>query len=240
MTGRNLLDIVEEYSMKEGGSIHDTRRYYLYAVAGLRDLTFDLVGAPKIKCVSLDDNYGAYLPDDLINLISVFIVDSSGQKRFIVQNRNMNNEILCAMASPSSLETFVPGGSYYSRRGALIGRLYGNDGKNVAGEYSLNLRDGYINFSSDFTYEQIYIHYLGNPAMIDDDYIVHPLIEPALEAWIYWDSISRSKNIPANLKKQAEMQYYNEKRKVARRIAPLTKQDIKAAYRKSTRLSPKI
>lgn len=240
MIGRMLMDIVEEYALKEGGSAHDIRRYYAYAVAGLRDLSYDLTGALKTKKLTLDDAGGAYFPDDMINLIDVFTINQSGKKNYIVRNTNLNADILCEMVAPSDRGTFIPGGTYHTRRGTLIGRLYGQSGKNNNGEYNLNLKEGYINFDSDFTYDTVYITYLGNPNMIDDDYVVGPFMEPALEAWIYYDSIARSKTISSREKQAALSFYVTQKAKLAKRLSPMTKQDIKATYRKGTRLAPKI
>lgn len=234
--GRRLEDILKEYLTIHGdGGFHNMRRYYLLAKKGLNDLSWDLTAELKTCNLTLDADNTIHLPEGIIKLVNVYIVDLSGRKRYLTTDRNI--------AVEACTENYVSGGrpiypySSNVRNGQLTGGMYGIGGNNLIGTYSV--QGDILQVSSDFGWSSIYIDYIGRMELIDGDFMVHDFLEEPLFAWIYWKDFGSNKEFPENKKIAAEQAYYRRKREAAKRLSPLSYQEIVHGMKKGNKQAPK-
>lgn len=76
------------------------------------------------------------------------------------------------------------------------------------GEFTIDQRRGKILFGSEFSDKDVVIEYISDGLQCDDSKIsIHKFLKQPVEDWIYYASIERNRNVPANEKYRALDRY---------------------------------
>lgn len=249
--GRTLDEIVRDYMLEEErDSLHKYPIYLNYAIRGLRELNWDVAGAPvKVQLDVTQSTNIVPLPSDFIKEIRVgVIVDgifvSLGENSDIIKKINDCGNV---STSNSTVDVGVSGGVGFSntwhqhyRNGEVIGAFYGVGGHQMYGEYYINYEDGRIELSSGTNQTTIVLEYLSDLSTIDGDFRVHPFLEEPLLNWIEWVSKRRkTRQYGAGVISDLQRKYVDSKIWAAIRIGSSSKAQIRETSKKNFTLAPK-
>jgi hypothetical protein len=125
--------------------------------------------------------------------------------------------------------TDLSGGLYYSVHGEDTGSLFGytqvdNRGYRILREYNK------IRFDNNTTIGQVYMRYITMPVKVNNQTLIHPMLEMALVEFINWQKSKywRFKDADA-----LRVEFYNKRRHVKSMLNPLNITDIISTFRKN-------
>lgn len=103
----------------------------------------------------------------------------------------------------------------------------------VNGEYKVDKNRGVIAFSSELSEKVIVLEYtsdgLESKNVWGTDLTVSKHLITTLNYWVFWKLVEWRKNVRQYEKDKAEKAYYNAKRKVSKRMNPITVAEIRKA-----------
>lgn len=226
MTQYTLDSIIRGYLIDKGqDAMHEYPRALRAAITSLKDLQYDVSGTPRVEILTTENGAKATLPPDLIRVIRLGFVDSSGR---FVEIFSDNTLVVNAQSSYGSNSTtsnsnstslssveLNPASSY--RNGEAIGRWYGNKG---GGAYSFRMDwdRGLVEFSSNVN-GQVVLEYLGDPNKIGSEYLVHPFLVEAIEYGIHYRMMKFKRSYSLLEKQSARSDYLNSKHHARVRFA---------------------
>lgn len=230
--------IVRDLISQEGSETpHSYMRYLNIANAGLRELTFDVLGSTKIALLEVNSNMRVDLPEGFVDYTFIGIVSSDGNiiplgmRRDIplvgTQNVVMQNDVI---RDENSHETF-------------LNPQYGHGGgQNKYGYYNpkIDYDNWQIVFSSKEVGSFVYLEFISDGRVSGGETVVHPYAEEALKAYVYWKSIQRLHTADPNQIMMSRKDYFNEKRLAKSRLNSFTKEEALQQARKHYKQSPKF
>lgn len=252
--GRSLDELVRDYMLEEErDSLHKYPYYLKYAIKGLRELTFDVSGAPKRLQLDVDTSTNTVrLPSDFIKEINVGVI-VQGQYIMLGRNDNVIKKITdCGNVATNQNNTFETvtetAGSYgiantwhqHYRNGEVIGAYYGVGGQQSLGQFYINYEEGRIEFSTITSQAEIVLEYISDISSVDGDFRVHPYLEEPILNYIDWVSKRRKlKQYGMGTINALQAKYVDSKIWAAVRIGASSKEEIKATTKKNFTLAPK-
>lgn len=252
--GRSLDEIVRDYMLEEErDSLHKYPFYINYAIKGLRELHFDISGAPKKVQLTVNTSTNVVdLPADFIKEIRVgIIVDgifiSLGENSDIVKKlddcgnvtTNQNNTTGNSVNSTQSFSIANTWHQHY-RNGEVIGAYYGIGGQQVVGQFYINYDAGRIEFSTITNQADIILEYIADLSTVDGDFRVHPFLEEPIMNYIDWVSKRRKhKQYGAGVINDLQRKYVDSKIWAAIRLGSSTKAQVREISKKNFTLAPK-
>jgi len=211
---------------------HGYLRLLNIANRGLKELTFDILGAIKIDVITVDSELRIDLPSDFVDYTFIGVVNSKYQLEPLAINQRI------PAISDNNVHTQPPA-EYDYFRGGIFGV---GGGQNKNGYYVPEI--DYVNWqlvlSSVSSGTTIYFEYISDGSQTGGLNVVHPYAEEALMAWVHWKSIATKRGVPANAIMLARSEYYNEKRKARARLSSFTKEELLNQVRKGFKQAPKI
>ena len=250
-----LDEIVRQCMIYRGDeSEANYERYYNAAVRGLRDLRFDVSGTPIVKEIDLDNNGMADLPLDFVRYIRIGLINDIGELVSYGENPNLalqqntdssgapavwNAQIASNGASEdiSSYSGQYSNVSHVNNHGETIGRFYGEKARVVIGEFKIDTERNKLQVSSKTSRRSVVMEYMSDISKAGSDYTVHPYLEDAVIAYIYWKINQFKTGIGAGEKQYLKTEYYNEKLKASRRFSSKSVSILMQYARKGTQQS---
>lgn len=108
------------------------------------------------------------------------------------------------------------------------------------GTFNIDKNRGIIQFSSNIESKDIVLEYISDGLYTDPNDLnaskikIHKFAETAIINYIYYELISKKRNVPFNEKMRAKKEYWNSRRITKLRINSLNKEDILQSFRKSS------
>ena len=235
------------------------RRKVVYnAMAGLRELYYDVMQEIRAVELELGPTLAAVLPPDYVNYVRISWVDEMGKlhpmtadntsniARDYLQDHNFNllfDTTGCVMKGTGTRPANVPqidGGltEYGFHPGYTPNLNLNKIHKN--GSFQIIKEEGIIQFDSNAQHKNIVIEYISDGLFTDTcgggegTIRVHKFAEQALVDWIYYSLIKQRRQVPANEKQRARKEYYNSRRIAGRRINTIRKDELIQAMSGST------
>lgn len=265
MAVMTLDQVVREYIIeKNDDTQHNYARLLQLGIHGLRELTMDVSGSPKIIGLTVKDDLTVDLPKDYIRYMKIGVCGGNGE----INAMGLNSELCLPRTAdecgnptielnpPSSVSMineplgafgyvgynqFSEGLSNNFRNGEIVGRFYGlGGGQNQVGEYRVDVERGKIQFGSGISSHNIILEYLADVKAVDGSYSIHPYLVECIKAYIAWSSIRRIRSISSQEKEMARRDYYNERRIASERFSNFTLEEAKQMTRKAFKLAPKM
>jgi|14_taG_2_1085336.scaffolds.fasta_scaffold12651_1 hypothetical protein len=253
--GRSLDEIVRDYMLEEErDSLHKYPFYLKYAISGLRDLTFDISGAPKKVQLEVDESTNVVaLPPDFIKEIRVgVIIDgvfvSLGQNSDIIKKLDDCGNVATNQNNSTNLNTATTAQGFsvantwhqHYRNGEVIGAYYGIGGHQGVGQFYINYDAGRIEFSTITNQSNVVLEYVSDLSTVNGDFRVHPFLEEPILNYIDWVSKRRKhKQYGAGMINDLQRKYVDSKIWAAIRIGSSTKAQVREVSKKNFTLAPK-
>lgn len=247
-----LDSIVREYLIEASEPEHKYFKALQFAISGLRELHYDVIGVPVIKNLTVNSDSTVDLPADYVSYVRLGVTNLDGTfhplgiNRNIALNRNLND---CGILEQRpNVDTdgdtyFIPGYQYtasHFRNGENVGRYYGyGGGQNRFGYFNIDTTNNQIQLSL-FEGDTITIEYISDPLRADEEYNVHPFAVETLKAWIRWKMVSSNPNRPLQAG-MIEKKEFTRNIKITRaRFKSFSVEDMLEAFRKGNKAAPKF
>jgi hypothetical protein len=244
-------DVVSQYLIEQdNNSQHGRPRLINIAISGLKELHFDVTGAPVFTQLTLDSNKTAAVPTGLINVIGMFMNSVNYGLLEIVESKQLPPNLINSQGSTviADKSTFGNdpsfgfgggmGGSNVGsdfQGGEFRGGVYSGVGSNPY-KYNWNRSTNRFEFSSNVT--NPILEYLGQLGTTDGKHCVPEFAVDALIQWIrYVDT--RNKGISPSEKRYNQQSWVNAKNLVLRRMANITPAGLREGFRKNYSLTVK-
>ena len=239
-------------------------RILYQARRGLREFYYDVLREIRAVRLELSPSLMVTLPPDYINYVRISWVDDKGILHPMAKNENIsmaesylqdNNYNLlfdnegCVLqddGSPALASTVVNSGTegYYNQYEFCNTEFQPN--KNMTnvysnGSYKIDKNRGVISFYSSAFGREIVLEYIsdglftGCEGQPETDIRVHKFAEMALLDFIYFELIKRRRNVPYNEKDRARKEFYNSKRRTKRRISTIRADELRQAFKGSSK-----
>jgi archaellum component FlaF (FlaF/FlaG flagellin family) len=265
MASMTLDQVVREYIIeKNDDTQHNYARLLQLGIHGLRELTMDVSGSPKIIGLTIKDDLTVDLPKDYIRYTKIGVCGSDGNVCAMGLNNDMclprssdecgNPKIAIqkpsstSVASQTDINFGYIGANQFSegltdnfRNGELVGRFFGiGGGQNSIGQYRVDTERNQIQFGGGLASTEIVMEYLADVSAVDGNYMIHPYLVECLKAYIGWASIRRINSVNGGEKEMARRDYYNERRRASERFSNFTIEEAMSMTRKAFKLAPKM
>jgi hypothetical protein len=234
-----LDNIVKDLLSQEGkNTTHEYLRYLNIANKGLKELTFDILGATKVTLLLVDAALRIDLPGDFTDYTFVGLVTSNGRLTPLGFKNNIPGVGTDNVITPKTeVQSYLDDG--------IIGKggIYGlGGGQNTNGYYSpkLDLDNWQMIFTSIAAGKYIYMEYISDGRAEGGQSIIHPYAEAALSAYIWWKIVQRKRGTSNIVREEARRDYYNEKRLARARLSSFTKEEALQTIRKGFKQSVKL
>lgn len=227
----------------------------------IQELYFDVMHDNRAISLEIDSHLTIPVPPDYIDYIRISWVDENGLLHPMAMNVNKASaktylqdhayEILfdsdgCVITDSSIVasakDSLVDGEKQRSKLSegcchyafvpnANFSNVYAN------GSFVIDKQSGVIQFSSNIESKSIVLEYvsdglfLGCTGKDDGQITIHKFARTAVMNFIYFESIARRRNVPANEKQRARKEYYNSRRVAKRRLNGMKIAEILQAFR---------
>lgn len=236
----SLEDVVREVIVSTGeNSEAALMRFMQFGIQGLRELHLDVAQEIRTHKVTIPSSGSVSLPNDAVDPIRIgVLVDDKILSLGREKRQHFGTPNSEANTPSAGADSIVY--QFYTVNGD-VSSLYGlGGGNNVYGYYRYDREAKAVQFSGEAIGKVVYIEYVSDGRNIDGDFEIHTNLAEALGAFIYWKSIQRKRNIPANEKQLAKMDWYNEKRLARSRMMKFNMEEALQVTRKGFKQSPKL
>jgi hypothetical protein len=223
---------------------HKKSLFLRLAKNGIRDLHYTVNG--KVKRVTVEPNTAGVveLPNDCVKVVNVSISNSSGKLVFLGRNKNIykpvdgNGNEYQPTSIPSAATASSTESIQHYKNGEIIGGFYGIGGHSTVGDYHVSLSDNRIELSSNLTNTTLVLDYLGNPQLINGEYLVHEFLVEPLMKYIVWKYKRQFVSYPEQKAMQSD--YTNAKAIAKMKLNFESQEGILDASRKNFSQAPKF
>jgi hypothetical protein len=246
MVRKKLSDIVKSYmDLQERSSPHKFAWFMRIAKRGYTELWDDISGEPFKAIIPVDKtNNTAVLPDNFKREILVYVLAPTGELISLTRNDNLAKNVDdCGIMENGEINRItVPmfPSATINQNFQNIGGRYGIGGRSVFGDFKIDEQMGRVLLSSDFSHDEIYLLYTGDPLENNGDYEVHPFLEQPIRDYIYWQSVALKDSVPMSEKQNRFDNYVNSKLWAANQLTSMTVQEVKDLSKKNFTLAPKL
>lgn len=248
----SLKDVVQGYMDKltEDDYTYDVDRRLVRKQArnAIKEFNFSSLKQYKALEIELSPSLQIVLPADYVDYYKISWVDEFGTTYPMVQNHRLNlgdatlqdHEYNFILDNDGNLIT-VAGTSPTSDDPAPAYELSGfNTDRSMIfenGYFNIDKNNGVIKFSSDAKEAIVLLEYItdGYSGLDDSSINVHKYASKAIDEFIYFELISRNRNVPANEKQRARRSLNIAIRKMENRMNPIREEDIYQVLRAASR-----
>lgn len=256
ITLNEIIDSIELMDNEAQYGHHLTKpKKRALAMKGLRELNLDVARSVKGKKLELSANGSITLPDDYMDYVGIFTLNSLNQLRPLSKNNriNISNEPILDQNNEPILDhnnemiysnrdrtnTFpntIVDTNDNNRRDPYrtYEGFYGiGGGYNSNGYYRIDYEDNTIQFDTSADIEFIYLEYISNGLEgVPSSRITIPVqVAEALEAFVMWKSVIYQRGLSAVEKNMLRSNFYTEKRKASHRMNKLISQEVLTSSR---------
>lgn len=233
-------EVIKSLLIQEGDETHHRYAYYLeLASRGVKELNFDVVRNIQYAEVTVNNNLSIDLPSDFV-AVSRIGISAQGQVKELGKNDDIDlntDQSGVSNPSPAYAVQWIDDMAGSENAGGLYG-LGGGQNKN--GYWRYDSESNKIQLGSGFSGSKVVLEYVSDG--LDRSGFsteIHVYAEEALRAYIFWKSLQRKRNVPANAKEMARRDWYNEKRIAKARMKRFTKAEAIQQAHKNTYQAPK-
>lgn len=251
--GTPIRNIVDEYIIEMGyDSRHNYPRILNMAIRGLKELHYDVTGAPSIIELQLDDNQTAPIPTGFISIVRMMLndpqfgllemtTDPSMPPRVITQNNGENIDVPQPSIGNSDLslgDAFSPiAGARYFKQNTFVGGVYKGVDPNPF-TYRINYDTNRIEFSS--VVRTPILEYMTDPQVVNGERMVPNFAADTLMYWLHHADGRFKKTLSPREKQFNQQRYVASKNHLGQRLAEMTYGSMRAAKNRHYNLtSPK-
>lgn len=252
--GVPIRNIVDEYIIEMGyDSRHNYSRLLNMAIRGLKELHYDVTGAPSIVQLELDDNQTAPIPKGFISIVRMMIndpqhgllemtTDPRMPPRVITQNDGEDVDVPQPRETQDFLRDAVDlgstiAGARYFRQNTFVGGVFKGVDPNPF-TYRINHDTNRFEFSSIVS-EPI-LEYMTDPQVINGERSVPEFAADTLMYWLHHADGRFKKTISPREKQFNQQRYVASKNHLGMRLAEVTYGNMRAARSRHYNLtSPK-
>lgn len=231
---KTIIDNMMLESENEDSYMKNVKRSRIinYAKQAIREINKNGANVSFAQEITVPTTLVWTLPQDYVNWkrVSLVVLDkSTGSLRLQPLNVNNNINIATGLLQDSNYELLFDDEGFILTADAS--NAYAKPYKKYSftdsyqptldtsklskfGEFTIDEQRGKILFSSDLSQKEIVLEYIsdGLQAELNEEEIkVHKYLRDAIEEWVYYSCISRSRNVPAN-EKQKSLNRYNSLR----------------------------
>lgn len=225
-------EIIRSLLSQEGKNTpHDYVRYLDIANRGMKELTFDILGATKVALLQVSSTMRIDLPDDYVDYVYVGVIGSD----------NLAHTLGADTKIPAS--GGVAGDAEEGLLSGTLGSQFGmGGGQNSNGYYKpqIDFDNWQMIVSSMSVGEYVYLEYISDGRASNGSTVIHPYAEEALRSYIFWKSIQRRRSAAQSAIYSARSEYFNEKRLAKKRLCAFTKEEALKQIRTGFKQSPKM
>lgn len=244
MKNYTIDEIVRRSLNLHGLTMHYYMDFLNIALQGARKINLEsLPNVTATKLTIASDNTVA-LPADCIDVLAVG-VENGDKVRFIGKDNNLNDRDNSgqpfgdADATGYESSTFQSYfySNYFNKYGDFLGKHYGV-GVQWSDSYRVIRSQGVIRIDQNTEAAEVYVAYVAEPEVSSSKTLVHPYAEQVLIDWIAWQYAKyKGTNRFDPLNKRRD--FYNSYRILRSKRWGLTVTDLKRAFRKRYKMSPK-
>lgn len=217
---------------EDRSTTHGYLRLLHIANRGLKELTFDVLGSTKVVLLDVSSSLRIDLPGDYIDYSFVGVLNEDYQLRPLGDNREI------PVSGDENTNMTVDSQYHY-----MYGGLFGiGGGQNENGYYApqIDYDNWQMILAGIYPGQTVYLEYISDGRREGGQNLIHPYAEEALVSYVYWKSIQRKRDVPANEKLMARKDWFNEKRRVRARLMSFTKEEALRHIRKGFKQAPKV
>jgi hypothetical protein len=204
-----LIEIVKKYARRQGkDSAHDFDRYIDSAIAGLRELSWDVNGVTAEGVYTLDEQNCVSIPNDYIRHVLV---------RGIISNKSHVDLILSTSKPRKDDCGDDPFESTYEFRGTFVE----------------NRAKGRLEFGTEYNFNKVWIRYTANPEKVNGNHLVHEYLEEALLKWMHYDLYRFRSTTSAGERNIRFSEYVTAKNHARKRLKSRRREELSASIRRS-------
>lgn len=227
-----LSTIVGQFLDKYNYGEAEYAKAYRMAIRGWRQLNWDVTGELKREKLQVECDLTVCLPDDLIKLLRIGVVNSKGEIATLTENPNLT-DLSCDDYADTS-NNFGDWWTHDNNWKVLgWGGSLGVGSDTNIGEYRFDEGSNRAILNPEFCYSEVTIEYNGHPK-IKGEYTINELASEALTAFIEWQWSAGMKGLTISEKEAKRRDYYNELRLAKGRIKMPTLQTMKSISRRLT------
>lgn len=245
-----LGDIVDQYIISSGRDTrHNYSRFYQLGIRALKNLSYDVSGAPTFMVLELDEQNTACVPDNLVKIREIFIPTRGGRLP-INENNNKNPQTVNQQGVVSNavsqidetgfgdLEFFSPENiSRYYRNGQFTGGVFSGNPNGNPYSYIRNYDTNRLEFSSNVC-GTVILEYLGSLDKNGNDFCVHPFLEEPVMFYLEWQDNAHKRSVGSGEKARLRKQYHDAKRWAKMQFNSTSTQQIREQQRRGYSLTP--
>lgn len=237
--GVPISQIVDEYLIEMGyDSRHHYNRLLNMAIRGLKELHYDVTGAPATIMLELDSNQTTPLPKGFISVVRLTMnhpqygllelaTDPSMPPRVIVSNDGEKQQVPQPDLADFPLDLASPiAGSRYFKQNTFVGGVFKGVNPNPY-TYRVNYDTNRLEFSS-LVVSPI-LEYMTDPQTVNGQRMVPEFAVDCLMYWLHHADGRFKKTLSANEKQFNQMRYVNAKNHLGMRLADVTYGNMRAA-----------
>jgi hypothetical protein len=261
VTLKEVVNFLELEAQDDDSYLKNVKRSKLlaYAKQGIRLLNRSVSNQVKAFQIQVPDTLDWVLPQDYVNYVRISrFVEDIATNSTRLQPLDINYNIPTALdylqdnnydimfdndgniLQAEGINAFAD--PYIKVKFAEIGGQSMTDTSNWSkyGEFSINEERGLMVFSSDLAEQFVLIEYISDGlenSLKDEDIKIHKDIREALQDYIFFECISRKRNVPMSEKKQAEGKWLASRHKAAITRSNIDLQAVNKLSRKKSMIS---
>jgi hypothetical protein len=222
-----LDEVIRKTLHKHGLPLHYYLSFLVIARDGLKELKFQILPSEGTAELTLDTEKECDLPEDFVGEVGVY--KAEGDKLIPIPKNPLISDFDTTTPFDKSDNSFSFGAAlpmYIDEFRGDVGRQFGQ----------VNPREGYriitdlnkIRVDNNTELEKVYLKYVTLPKKVSNKTLVHPLIEPALVAFINWQ-LAFYANDPSVMMKRQE--FFNQRRIAKANLYRINIVDILSSFR---------
>ncbi len=255
MTTITLDQIIRNYLLRRGYTLHHYLESLVYAKDCLRELSFDDLHIinTKLLTVNTDDNT-VPLPEDYVDFCLVGVQVGQNVRPLVLNEKinrlrnyddDFNAEFFNNPPTNSTnpiyynyLYSYYWNLSTFNEYGEFTGRLYGYQGI-YTDTYNIIPERNEIQLNQHLVVDEIVLQYISNGLDATSVSKITPYAQATIEAYITWQHKQCSRHYNNQDRQMAEMEYIKQRKILRARMNTLTIQEVKRILYKSSVATPK-
>lgn len=242
-----LGDLVDQHIVSMGyDTRHNYSRLYQLGVRALKNLSYDVSGAPTYLVLDLDDKNTYCLPSNLVKIKEIFISTNRGKIPINENNTRSPQTVDSRGVVSDSVNPTIDSRSfdldYYSpeeasriyKNGQFTGGVFSGNPNGNPYTYIRNYDTNRLEFSSNVC-GNVIMEYLATLSSNGNDFNVHPFLEEPVMNFLEWKD---SNNVGGGEKYRLRKQYYDSKKWAKMQFNSTSTQQIREQQRRGYSLTP--
>lgn len=229
-----LDEVINNYISENDYPDSAYERLQSIAIRSYRLLHLHATGKPLTEEMEVLANKTSHLPCNFQSKIAIGVLSDKGEIVSLTEEPNLG---LITDGSRLTNETQDVSGDRYSDgyNTSIFSKNLGSGSRSDLGFYRIDYENRMVIYSPDLPYDSIFIEYLPIAGTDCDNYIVHPLFQEAVIAFMGWKD--KKKSLADRSASQAE--FWNWLRNGKRGMKPFDPHDVFNSFRKMASQAPR-